>query len=152
MKSELELLIPFFSFPFLSLIENILAHCLNSLLLLNQNQAVKRKKQVVFYYSLLIIVYHAFERKTKFIISHFLFFNFGNFQTFSSVQFSCSVVSDSLRPHESQHARPPCPSPTSQSLLRLMSIQSGDAIQPSYPLSSPSPPAPNPSQHQSLFQ
>ena len=30
----------------------------------------------------------------------------------SSVQFSCSVVSDSLRPHESQHTRPPCPSPT----------------------------------------
>ena len=32
--------------------------------------------------------------------------------TFSSVQFIRSVVSDSLRPHESQHARPPCPSPT----------------------------------------
>ena len=31
---------------------------------------------------------------------------------FSSVQFSRSVVSDSLRLHESQHARPPCPSPT----------------------------------------
>ena len=30
----------------------------------------------------------------------------------SSVQFSCSVVSNSLRPHELQHARPPCPSPT----------------------------------------
>ena len=29
-----------------------------------------------------------------------------------SVQFSCSVVSDSLQPHELQHARPPCPSPT----------------------------------------
>ena len=29
-----------------------------------------------------------------------------------SVQFSCSVVSDSLRPHEPQRARPPCPSPT----------------------------------------
>ena len=29
----------------------------------------------------------------------------------SSVQFSHSVVSDSLRPYESQHARPPCPSP-----------------------------------------
>ena len=28
------------------------------------------------------------------------------------VQFSRSVVSDSLRPHELQHARPPCPSPT----------------------------------------
>ena len=32
----------------------------------------------------------------------------------SSVQFSRSVVSDSLRPHESQYARPPCPSPTSR--------------------------------------
>ena len=31
---------------------------------------------------------------------------------FSSVQFSCSVVSDSLWPHELQHAGPPCPSPT----------------------------------------
>ena len=30
----------------------------------------------------------------------------------SSVQLSRSVMSDSLRPHESQHARPPCPSPT----------------------------------------
>ena len=34
------------------------------------------------------------------------------FWTISSVQFSCSVVSDSLWPHESQHARPRCPSPT----------------------------------------
>ena len=32
--------------------------------------------------------------------------------SFSSVHFSCSVVSYSLRPHESQHTRPPCPSPT----------------------------------------
>ena len=32
--------------------------------------------------------------------------------TFSSIQFSCSVMSDSLRPHESQHARPPYPSST----------------------------------------
>ena len=32
--------------------------------------------------------------------------------TFSSVQFSHSVLSDSLRPHESQYARPPCPLPT----------------------------------------
>ena len=31
---------------------------------------------------------------------------------FSSVQFSCSVVSNSLRPHGLQHSRPPCPSPT----------------------------------------
>ena len=32
--------------------------------------------------------------------------------TSTSVQFSRSVVSDSLQPHESQHARPPCPSPS----------------------------------------
>ena len=32
--------------------------------------------------------------------------------TFSSVQFSHSVVLDSLQPHELQHTRPPCPSPT----------------------------------------
>ena len=31
---------------------------------------------------------------------------------FTSVQFSCSVMSDSLLPHESQHARPPCTSPS----------------------------------------
>ena len=36
-----------------------------------------------------------------------------------SVQFSHSVMSDSLQPHESQHARPPCPSPTPGSHLNL---------------------------------
>ena len=35
-----------------------------------------------------------------------------NHWTTSSVQFSCSVVSSSLRPRGLQHARPPCPSPT----------------------------------------
>ena len=35
-----------------------------------------------------------------------------SYHSVSSVQFSGSVMSDSLRPHESQHARPPCPSPT----------------------------------------
>ena len=38
--------------------------------------------------------------------------NIFQFYRHSSVQFSRSVVSDSSRPHESQHARPPCPSPT----------------------------------------
>ena len=55
-----------------------------------------------------------------------------------SVQFSCSVVSNSLWPHEPQHARPPCPSPTPVHWV-------SDAIQPSHPLSSSSPPALNPS-------
>ena len=35
-----------------------------------------------------------------------------NMKVFSSVQFSCLVESDYLRPHESQHSRLPCPSPT----------------------------------------
>ena len=70
---------------------------------------------------------------------------------FSSVQFSHSVVSNSLWPHESQHARPPCPSPTPR--VHSDSRPSvSDAIQPFHPLSSPSPPALNPFQHQSLFQ
>ena len=59
----------------------------------------------------------------------------------NSVQFSRSVVSDSLRLHESQHARPPCPSPTPGVHVHWVS----NAIQPSHPLSSPSPPAPSPS-------
>ena len=41
---------------------------------------------------------------------------------FSSVQFSCSVMSDSLGPHGPQHARPPCPSPTPR-VYPLMSIE-----------------------------
>ena len=68
---------------------------------------------------------------------------------FYSVQFSRSVMSDSLRPHKSQHARPACPSPTPGVHSHS---RPWDAIQSSHPLSSPSPPAPNPSQHQSLFQ
>ena len=70
---------------------------------------------------------------------------------FPSVQFSCSVVSDSLRPHDLQHARPPCPSPTPR-VHPNPCHWVGDAIQPSHPLSSPFPPALNLSQHQGLFK
>ena len=45
-------------------------------------------------------------------------------KTFSSVQFSRSVMSDCLQPHESQHARPPCPPPTPGVFPKLMSIES----------------------------
>ena len=76
---------------------------------------------------------------------HFAF-NFNN-----TIQFSHSVVSNSLRPHELQHAGLPVhhrlPEFTETHVHRV-----SDAIQPSHPLSSPSPPAPNPSQPQSLFQ
>ena len=71
--------------------------------------------------------------------------------TSKTVQFSHSVMSDSLRPHETQHARPPCPSPTPE-FTQTHVHRVSDVIQPSHPLSSTSPPAPNPSQHQGLFQ
>ena len=72
-----------------------------------------------------------------------------NFYSLRSDQISCSVVSDSLRPHESRQAsvHHQLPEFTQTHIHRV-----SDAIQPSHPLSSPSPPAPNPSQHQSLFQ
>ena len=70
---------------------------------------------------------------------------------FSSVQFSHSVVSKLCDPmnhstpgHPVHHQLPEF----TQTHIHRVS----DAIQPSHPLSSPSPPAPNPSQHQSLFQ
>ena len=66
-----------------------------------------------------------------------------------NVEFS-SVTSDYLQPPESQHGRPPCP-PTPE-FTQTHVHRVSDAIQPSHPLSSPSPPAPNPSQPQSLFQ
>ena len=69
----------------------------------------------------------------------------------SSVQFSRSVESDSSRPHESQQARPPCPSPT-PGVHPTHVHRVSDAIQPSHPLLTSSPPAPNPSQNPGLFQ
>ena len=67
-----------------------------------------------------------------------------------SVQFSCSVMYDSLRPHRLQQNRPPCPSPTPEFTQTHVHWVS-DAIQPSHPLSSPYPTF-NLSQHQGLFQ
>ena len=68
-----------------------------------------------------------------------------------SVQFSCSVMSNSLRPHEWQHASPPCPSPIPEFTQTHVHWVS-DAIQPSHPLSSLCPLALNLSQHQGLFR
>ena len=69
----------------------------------------------------------------------------------SSVQFSCSVVSNSLRPRGLQHARPPCWSPLPE-FTQTHVHWVGDAIQLSHPLPSPSFPTFNLSQHQSLFK
>ena len=79
-------------------------------------------------------------------------FEFGIFlHAYDTQQFSHSVMSESLRPHELQPARLPCPSP-SPGVAQTHVHWVGDAIQPSHALFSPSPPAFNLSQHQGLFQ
>ena len=62
-----------------------------------------------------------------------------------SVQFSGSFMSDSLQPHGLQHHQ--LLEPTQTHVHRV-----GEAIQPSHPLLSPSPPTFNLSQHQCLFK
>ena len=67
---------------------------------------------------------------------------------FSSVAQSCPTLCDPMN-------RSTPGLPVHHQLLEFTQThvhRVGDAIQPSHPLSSPSPPAPNPSQHQSLFQ
>ena len=59
-----------------------------------------------------------------------------------NVQFSRSVISDSFQPHGLQYTSPPCSSPT-PGVYPNHVHRVGDAIQPSHPLSSPSPPALN---------
>ena len=67
-------------------------------------------------------------------VNGFAFLNFNLTAVCHSVQFSCSVVSDSLWPHEPQHARPPCPSPLPE-FTQTHVHQVSDAIQPSHPSS-----------------
>ena len=70
-----------------------------------------------------------------------------------SVQFRCSVVSNSLQPHRLPNAglgfpvHHQLPEPTQTHVHQV-----SDATQPSHPLSSPSPPALNLSQHQGLYK
>ena len=70
---------------------------------------------------------------------------------FSSVEFSRSVVSDSLHPMNRSTSGLTVHHQLPES-IQIHVHRVGDAIQPSHPLSSISPPAPNPSQHQSLLQ
>ena len=69
---------------------------------------------------------------------------------FSSVAQSCPTLCNPIN-----RSTPCLPVPDASKLPEFTQThvrRVGDAIQPSHPLSSPSPPAPNPSQHQSLFQ
>ena len=55
---------------------------------------------------------HVIDKKLTLIIKGICRLKVNGWGKIYHVQFSHSVVSDSLRPHESQHARPPCLSPT----------------------------------------
>ena len=80
-----------------------------------------------------------------------LFLTQGGYKGFSSVQFSHSVVPTLCQPMNLSMPG----LPVHHQLLEFTQTHVhwvGDAIQPSHPLLSPSPPAPNPSQHQGLFQ
>ena len=99
----------------------------------------------VFFFLFLLWEY----RRSHCAVRHIIAWGITRFQ-FTSVQFSCSVVSDSLRPHESQHARPPCPSPTPG--VYPNSCPSSWWCHPAIASSVvPFSSCPNPSQHQSLF-
>ena len=67
-----------------------------------------------------------------------------------TLQFSHSAMSDSLQLHGLQHVRLSCPSPTTGACSNA--CPSRQWCHPSHPLSLPSPPAFNLSQHQGLFQ
>ena len=69
---------------------------------------------------------------------------------FCSVQFVCSVMSNSLLSHGLQHTRLPYPYQLPE-LAETNGHRISDAIQPSHPLSSPSLPAFSLAQHQSVF-
>ena len=73
------------------------------------------------------------------------------FRIFIMVQFSRSVMSNSLRPHEPQHARLLCPSPTPGVYPNPCPLSQW-CHQPSHLLSPPSSPTFNLSQHQDLFK
>ena len=51
-----------------------------------------------------------------------------------AVQFICSVVSDSLRPHEPKHARPPCPSPSPPKPMSIVSVMPSNHLILCHPL------------------
>ena len=107
-------------------------------------------------------VYKFFTSSAKFIANYFILFHailstiiflisFSHWSLFSSVQFSSVAQSCPILCHPMNRSTPGLPvhhqlPEFTQTHVHRVS----DAIQPSHPLSSPSPPAPNPSQHQSF--
>ena len=90
------------------------------------------------------IIYKICDKRLLYLLSY----QFERSVQFSSVTQSCRTLCDPIN-----RSMPGLP--VHHQLLKFTQTHAhrfGDAIQPSHPLSSPSPPAPNPSQHQDLFQ
>ena len=109
-----------------------------------------KKKQAMFYLKFIcsFLVGRVEEKNGDFKMFIFLIIFYFISVHFSSVAQSCPTLCDPMN----------CSTPDLPVHHQLLEFTQthvhrvGDAIQPSHPLSSPSPPAPNPSQHQSLFQ
>ena len=92
--------------------------------------------------------YHFKDEDNICILKKYVYYDLNNSVQFSSVAQSCLTLCDPLNcstPGLPVHHHLP-------EFTQTDVHQVGDAIQPSHPRSSPSPPALNPSQHQSLFQ
>ena len=100
-----------------------------------------------------LAVISSFNNYTCLIVStaHMILVTIVPLLQFSSVQFSHSVVSDSLWPRESHHTSLPVYHQLPE-FIQTCVHRVADATQPSHPLSSPSPPALSLSQHQGLFK
>ena len=85
-----------------------------------------------------------FDRQIAISKIHFCIIQFSSVQSLSRVRLFANLMNSSTPGLPVHHQLPE----STQTHVQWV----GDAIQPFHPLSSPSPPAPNPSQHQSLFQ
>ena len=110
----------------------------------------------MFFFKVIIAVVHSIMYSYMYVYFYYVclfiyvctyIFMMGVYFKYVLLLFSHWVVSDSLRPHGVQHARPPGLPELAETHVHWV----GDAMQPSCPLLSPSP-AFNLSQHQSLFQ
>ena len=112
---SLPVILQFLSWPFITFFFMLLSLSnwfpISNLWLLCDDPALLARLLLFFFCKLLKLtflllkihtIYHEWHKNTT----------IGHLYLLCSVQFSRSVVSDSLWPHELQHARPPCPSPT----------------------------------------
>ena len=114
----------FFKFFFLLLISNLTALWSEKMLKLFQFLEIYQGlicgpgcglSRRMFHVQLRKSMYHSFFIHSSVyghLVCFFVLANVNSATVNLGVQFSCSVVSDSLQPHRLQHARPPCPSPT----------------------------------------